>query len=447
MPPILYYLTGSWIFIITLSMGEFIFSVSYARRDRFALRYFLSRAGALAFSCLPTLAYYAVDEALNDVVITNCVVIVVYLVMFGTVLLSMMYSYREPFLRCLVSGSLGFLCQNIYYGFFFILESATGLNVALYSSMPFPSAFGLTIVLQLVSAAVVLAACYFLFAGRTMRYSVEAMSRSSSVAIAVAALLFVLVFNALGNIFNTDSTVINIFVRALLMICCLGLLTLYVILIKDQFVERESAVVSKLDEEVRRHYAQMKETMELIDVKCHDIKHYIAVAGEEKGVALDELKELVTIYDTSVKTGNEVIDTLLAERVLYCNAHDIRLTVIADASRLDFISTGDMCSLFGNMIENAVEAVDRVREREKRLISVNIRPVAGQVFMSVENCFAGEVKAVDGLPVTDKENVEYHGYGLKSIRMVAEKYDGVFSYKAENGLFRVSVLFPVPEPR
>ena len=133
--------------------------------------------------------------------------------------------------------------------------------------------------------------------------------------------------------------------------------------------------------------------------------------------------------------------------MLYCNAHDIRLTVIADASRLDFISTGDMCSLFGNMIENAVEAVDRVREREKRLISVNIRPVAGQVFMSVENCFAGEVKAVDGLPVTDKENVEYHGYGLKSIRMIAEKYDGVFSYKAENGLFRVSVLFPVPEPR
>ena len=114
MPPILYYLTGSWIFIITLSMGEFIFSVSYARRDRFALRYFLSRAGALAFSCLPTLAYYAVDEALNDMEITNCVVIVVYLVMFGTVLLSMMYSYREPFLRCLVSGSLGFLCQNIY---------------------------------------------------------------------------------------------------------------------------------------------------------------------------------------------------------------------------------------------------------------------------------------------------------------------------------------------
>ena len=444
MDAILFYFSGSWIFLLTLSMGEYIFSVSYARREKFALRYFLSRALVLALSCLPTALYYLIDVNLQNIVVTNIVVIVVYLLMFGMVILSMMFSYREPFLRCLVSGSLGFLCQNIYYGFFSILDMSAGLSTLLYTHLAFPAAFVLTSVLQLVCAAAILAACYFLFAGRTMRYAVGPIRRSSSIAISVAALLFVLVFNALGNIFQTENTAIDIFVRSLLMICCLGLLTLYVILIKDQFVERESAIVSKLDEEVRRHYAQMKETMELIDVKCHDIKHYIAAAGEGKGVALDELKDLVTIYDTSVKTGNEVIDTLLAERALYCSAHGIRLTVIADASCLNFIATGDMCSLFGNMIENAVEAVDRVKEADKRLISVNIRPVAGQAFLSVENYFVGDPKVEDGLPKTSKGDTGFHGYGMKSIRMVAEKYDGIFSFKAEGGIFRVSVLFPLP---
>lgn len=437
-----FYLFGSWVFVLTLSMGEFIFSVSYARREKFVLRYLLSRAAVLALSSLPTALYYVADVTTQNVVVSNLAVIVAYLMMFAMVVLSMMFSYREPFLRCLVSGTLGFLCQNIFYGAYFILDELTGLNILLYSALSFPAAFTLAFFLQLVIAAAVLAACYFLFAARAMRYAVYPMSPLSSVTIAAVALLFVLVFNALGNIFNTDSTMVNVFVRLLLMTCCIGILTLYVILVKDQFVERESAIVSQLDDEVRRHYTQMKETMELIDIKCHDIKHYIAAAGAGKGIAMDELKDLVTIYDTSVKTGNDVIDTLLAERALYCSTHGIRLTVIADASCLSFISTGDMCSLFGNMIENAVEAVRQVEEEDRRLINVNIRPVAGQVFFSVENTFVGKPVLEGGLPKTSKRGGGYHGYGMKSIRMIAEKYDGVFSFSAEGGLFRVSILFP-----
>lgn len=94
--------------------------------------------------------------------------------------------------------------------------------------------------------------------------------------------------------------------------------------------------------------------MELISIKCHDIKHYIAMAGENGGVNVSELNELVNIYELTIKTGNEIIDTLIADRSLYCSAHNIKLTVIADASQLDFISASDMCSLFGNMLENAI---------------------------------------------------------------------------------------------
>ena len=65
------------------------------------------------------------------------------------------------------------------------------------------------------------------------------------------------------------------------------------------------------------------------------------------------------------------------------------------------------------------------------------------MFLCVENGYESTVKIVDGMPVSSKEKEKgFHGYGLKSIRMIAEKYDGVFAYKAEEGVFRVNILFP-----
>lgn len=444
MQDFLFYACGSLVFLLSLTMGELLFSHGYGRRSCFAVRYVASRVLVLAASYIPTLFYFLVEKAIQNAIVTNCAVIVAYLMMFSMLVLSMAFSYNASFLRCLVSAALSYLCQNISYGIYFILNTVVGLDRVLYMNMPVSAALAVSCLLQLACTAVVLASCYVLFAHRMSGFPNEQLSWRSTAAIVVIILLFVLVFNALGNILNAGSTPVNVFVRVLLILCCVGILALYVILLKEQSAEREAAILSKLNEDERRHYDNLKETMQLIDIKCHDIKHYIAAAGNGDRAVLDELSESVAIYDTTVKTGNEVIDTLIAERALFCSAHDIRLTVIADASGLSFISAGDMCALFGNMIENAVEAVMQVEE-EKRLINVNIYPVAGQVFFSVENCCSRLPVIQDGLPKTSKQDTAYHGYGMKSIRMIAEKYGGTFSFSAQEGLFRVTVLFPLPQ--
>jgi len=131
--------------------------------------------------------------------------------------------------------------------------------------------------------------------------------------------------------------------------------------------------------------------MDLINIKSHDIKHYISLAGSG-GIDLDELSKQVNIYDSTIKTGNDIIDTLLAERNLYCSAHDITLTVMADAAGLAFISVADMCALFGNILENAVEAVEGVEDGDKRIININIHTIAGQISVCVENYFTGKAR-------------------------------------------------------
>ena len=93
-----------------------------------------------------------------------------------------------------------------------------------------------------------------------------------------------------------------------------------------------------------------------------------------------------------------------------------------------------------------MEAAEKVPEKDNRLININIRPVAGQVFFCVENSYAEEPVMRGGLPLsTKKSEAGYHGYGVKSVKMIAEKYGGNFTLGAKDGIFRVSILFPLPD--
>jgi sensor histidine kinase regulating citrate/malate metabolism len=178
------------------------------------------------------------------------------------------------------------------------------------------------------------------------------------------------------------------------------------------------------------------------------MRHQIEVWEHQGGRAdpqeLQRMKELIGIYDSAVKTGNETLDTILTERSLYCEKHGIRLSCIVDGSKLRFLSDGDICALFGNALENAIEAVSKLERPEDRNISFQVRENRGMLVITVDNYYAGTLRFDGPLPQTTKENGGYHGYGLKSIRMVAEKYGGEVTITADDGMFHLSVLLPIP---
>ena len=78
-----------------------------------------------------------------------------------------------------------------------------------------------------------------------------------------------------------------------------------------------------------------------------------------------------------------------------------------------------------------------------RSISESIFSRHGIAILQVENFYEGDLRFVDGLPVTTKGDPNYHGFGLKSIRSTAEKYGGTVSVQAEDGLFLLRVALPV----
>ena len=80
----------------------------------------------------------------------------------------------------------------------------------------------------------------------------------------------------------------------------------------------------------------------------------------------------IRMYEAQNKTGNPVLDTLLTAKSLYCQQHDINFTCVADGHLLDFMPTGDICTIVGTALDNATESVQTLHDADKRLIRVAI---------------------------------------------------------------------------
>ena len=439
------YACGSVVFLIVLICGELLFAARYARRKRFALRFVCGNAAVIIFSILLTLLYYYIEVTFNSSLISAIRVVVTYIILFVLAIAAMYFSYKESLWRCLTAGALGYICQHIAYNIYSIIDVSANFEYGVIVSLGM-GGYALAVLLQLAIAAMVPFSVWLIFGRKINSFSADGIARTNAMFIIISSLAIVIILGSLGAVFGADNLGVNIVFKCLLIACCILMLILYVNIFEVKEARAERDIVLKLNENEHAHFLKLKQDMELISVKCHDIKHFIAAAGAKGGVDLAELSEAVKIYDTAIKTGNDVIDTLLAEQSLHRNANGINLTVIADASPLSFIPVNDMCSLFGNLMENAVEAAEKVPEKDNRLININIRPVAGQVFFCVENSYAEEPVMRGGLPLsTKKSEAGYHGYGIKSVKMIAEKYGGNFTLAAKDGIFRVSILFPLPD--
>ena len=139
-----------------------------------------------------------------------------------------------------------------------------------------------------------------------------------------------------------------------------------------------------------------------------------------------------------------MLDTVRTEKSLLCERNGISWTCMSDGHLLDFISPVDLYTLFGNALDNAIEGSLEVPDREQRNVSVTVQNRHGAAFIQVENYFAHPVQLEHGMPRTTKPDPENHGFGISSIRSVAQRYGGTMDISTEDGIFLLSVLIPIP---
>lgn len=229
---------------------------------------------------------------------------------------------------------------------------------------------------------------------------------------------------------------------------CITLLYLQSALFKKSSMRKELETIQLLWHQQKGQYQLSKETVELINHKCHDLKHQVqairAVKDEkERETYLEKIEKSVQIYSAIVRTGNEILDTILTEKSLICENSGIHINCVADGSLLAFMNPVDLYTLFGNALDNAIEAVRKLESKEKRVIDIMLYERQSFLMLQIVNPMCGEVKFEDGLPLTTKAKNGYHGYGMKSMLHTIQKYEGHLTTEVKNGCFYFNVMLPL----
>ncbi len=205
----------------------------------------------------------------------------------------------------------------------------------------------------------------------------------------------------------------------------------------------ERDTIEQVSHETQKQYELLKNNIEIINLKCHDIRRILQNRDGDSNDYLREAEEAVEIHDCIMKTGNEALDVLLTEAALRCRNHGIQLSCIADGEKLSFMPLSDIYTLFGNLIDNAIEYVSTLPD-EERFIRLSVKAANSFLLIHAENYFDGDLQLVDGLPRSTKGDDRYHGFGTRSIRKTVEKHGGTVQIRSEDKLFQIDLCIPIP---
>lgn len=242
----------------------------------------------------------------------------------------------------------------------------------------------------------------------------------------------------------------NVTVNLMLQFYCITLLYLQNTLFKKSSMRKELDMIQLLWHQQKSQYQISKETIDLINRKCHDLKHQVRAlrtlsSDEEKERQINEIEDSVGIYNAIVHTGNEILDVILSEKSLRCEDKAIHINCVADGSLLSFMNPVDLYTLFGNAVDNAIEAVEKTDRGSAREIDIMLYGKSGLLMIEIVNPVAGEIKFENGNPLTTKHDKGYHGFGVKSMRHTAEKYGGYLTAEVKDGCFHLKIMIPIPD--
>lgn len=380
-----------------------------------------------------------------------------FLLFFGLLLGALRFCYDESRINILFCGVIGYTTQHIAYETYNFLVTILGLGSfgGMYqkaADMAPQSGFNLFLYIacySLIYWMVWIITSYFMQSQEDLNFG----GRQSQLLLAFVIILVNVVLNAVLVYGIGDPAKLPVVVSVVLylqsVLCCLLALVIQFTMLGKTTAMQEAERIRELWRLDRELYERFQESAELINIKCHDLRHQLHTIQDTEGEisrqALGQVAQTIAIYDCHFQTGNQVLDTILSIKSLECEYEQIHFTCIAEGRELDFLSAGHLYSLFGNAITNAIEAVKKADEREKRLIHLDVVRRNDLVVIHVENYCpdAEKLVFVNGLPETTKADRQNHGYGMRSMQLMAEGLGGGMESHLDNGMFHLNIFIPI----
>lgn len=437
-------------FLLELYVFCVMFTLKLRRKNRFALRLALTTLCVLA-AALGAAAFY------NVFGMTLWGRVLVYLFLFALTIAQGILVFDESVWTIVFCISMAYAAQNLVYKVY-LIQYYFGKLIGIYAFSPDVLGTVLFRIMYYAVFAVLATAAYFLLARQIYsRLSYHRLNYKIFTVMLVILGITVLLcsaedifFEEIGMGVEAAITMSPLFVlrqtgNALSAIGCGTVLFLLFGTLEKQDLKNEVDLLQHAVRQSEQQYEITKDTIKMINIKCHDIKYKLDAAVGENGAEserFEDLRRSIAIYDANIETGNKYLDVLFTEKSLYCERNGISLSCMINGATLEFMRPGDLYCLFGNIADNALEAVTRIKDKEKRVVNIVVKSRDNMVIVQAENFFEGRLELYDGLPVTTKDDKNYHGFGMQSMRMIVRKYGGEMIVSAEGGVFRLTVLFP-----
>lgn len=431
------------IFMAEIIVAETVFVIHLRRRERFVLRVLLSAAGLFLFAFfMPIIGYNAWWTCL------------MFFIMFFASLCGIKICFKESWWNVLFCGLAAYTIQHIAFVLYDALSDVTGAlaGLDLSNNVYLPEQTQSTWLEQALKAIIYALSyfmtymiAHFMYTDKIHSDDVSHLGRTRFVVLAGIIIITDNIFSAI-TMYNTNIDPVSFWLeRGYNVLTCMLALQLQFSQLTEKEMQTKFNTVQRILKEEQKQYEIVKQNLDTINIKCHDMKHQLrsirAAGAQIDSQAISEMEQALSVYESVVKTGNETLDLILTEKNLMNSDKDIQITCIADGAQLNFMSPADMYSLFGNALDNAIESVLELG-KSKRNVSLFIKRVGNMVSIHVENYYEGERILNNGLPQTSKRDKVYHGYGLLSIKAITEKYGGTLSVEMADNVFNLNILLP-----
>lgn len=202
---------------------------------------------------------------------------------------------------------------------------------------------------------------------------------------------------------------------------------------------------------INRHYEEVENMYRTMRAWRHDYHNHIQAACsylelgkyEELAVYLTELDESIYEIDQIIKTGNLMADAILNSKLSLMREYQIRTEVTAHVPAQMQITDTELCVLLGNLLDNAIEACQKVAEEENRFIKIYMDTLQEQFYISVMNGMQGRAMKRGELFQSTKRGAGRHGFGLLRVDRIVKKYGGFLDRQSEEGVFATEILLPI----
>lgn len=203
---------------------------------------------------------------------------------------------------------------------------------------------------------------------------------------------------------------------------------------KEKYSKESMEIIKRSNEELREFK--------------HDLKNYLLPLQEametmpqsEMVKVWEKINQKIEDVQTLIQTGNSYVDSMINTKITLARSEkvDVKCTIL---SKMEGIDDLEFCSVFGNLMDNAIEAERKVTEKKEIIIFVEEK--MGYLRLEIQNKIEKSVLNENSSLNTTKKDTSSHGIGHKSVKRTMQKVGGALKYYETGDLFCAEAVFPI----